>query len=128
MIVNYKDGSRRAVQIVSGINSRDWTYKEPYAPFPLETETQTRCGWTGKGDVFSNVSMWQSRWLNPLPGKVVTTIDFVHDPACVAMICGLTLGLEPPSAEATADARTPHELLEAAQQAPVAGRLNSTVN
>ena len=127
MIVNYKDGSRRAVQIVSGINSRDWTYKEPYAPFPLETETQTRCGWTGKGDVFSNVSVWQSRWLNPLPGTAITTIDFVHDPACVAMICGLTLGLEGPSAEATADARTPQELLEAAQQARAAGKLDEAL-
>ena len=44
------------------------------------------------------------------------------------MICGLTLGLETPSAEATADTRTPHELLEAAQQARGAGKLNSTVN
>ena len=70
----------------------------------------------------------QRRRLNPLPGTAITTIDFVHDLACVAMICGLTLGLETPSAEATADARTPHELLEAAQQARAAGKLNSTVN
>ena len=43
------------------------------------------------------------------------------------MICGLPLGLETPSAEATADARTPHELLEAAQQARAAGKLDEAL-
>jgi len=120
MVVHYADGTERSVPFIGGMNSRDWT--SPDSRFPLETETRTRVGWTGPGDVFKQTSVWQSRWVNPEPDKEILTLDFLHkDMASVAMVCVLTLGVDRAGMATEADPRPPQELLEATRAARAAG-------
>lgn len=123
-----------------GINSADWASIRDGLLFPLETETRTRVGWVGPGSgVFPLVGILQSRWVNPEPGKKVTTLDFIRmryfqRPGedgekianCVGTIAGLTLGIEGESKEVE-DPRTPAELLAEIQKARQAGALDDAI-
>ena len=140
MQVNYKDGTFARVPSTGGINSVDWTKVRNHLKFPLETDTRTRAAWVGPGSgVFPVVGVLQSRWVNPNPGKKVTTVDFIRTrffqragengekiANCVGTIAGLTIGVEGES-QRDDDPRSPAELLQAIQAARQRGASDKAI-
>ena len=89
-IVRYEDGTESTIKLIGGVNYRDWAASVPDEPFLYETDTVTRCAWSGKSILFPTVSLYSMGWVNPQPGKAITTITFESKNLGVPILVALT--------------------------------------
>lgn len=76
--LNYEDGSRHEFPLGYGVHVRDWQRLQSEEK-EIITDPATKVVWRGPGMAHfkSTQRMFKSTLVNPNPGKVVTTIDFV---------------------------------------------------
>ncbi len=92
--VRYADCTAHEIQLVGGLNLRDWISDNAAAPFPLETETYTRHAWGGSCEQFKQAHLFVMQWINPRPGTSIEAIDFVSTNEGVPILLGLTAGFD----------------------------------
>ena len=90
--VRYEDDTKSTIKLVGGVNYRDWVASTPDEPFLFETDTVTRCAWSGKSVLFPKVSLYSMGWANPHPGKTIDTITFKSRKLGVPILVALTVG------------------------------------
>ena len=90
-IVRYADGTEATIKLVGGVNYRDWVASDPTEPFLYETDTVTRCAWSGKSVLFPKVSLYNMGWVNPRPGKTIRAVGFESKGLGVPILVALTV-------------------------------------
>jgi tetratricopeptide (TPR) repeat protein len=114
--MEYEDGSREALKIVTGLNATDWSN-----PLPHTFRDGSRRAWTAfttHSEGFPQVSVFAVEWVNPQPDRIVRAIRFEPlDRGVVSILLGITLALPgPASATAEPPLKAAAEAMTAAEQ------------
>lgn len=124
LVVNYSDDSQYEIQLVGGVNLRDWAGASP-DPFPFETDTLTRLAWSGSSKKFSKIGLYLTAWPNPHPEKEIVRVTFRSTRDGVTALMGVTLGSVPEQKQSTIarDEKKALELLEKGRELQKEGKL-----
>jgi tetratricopeptide (TPR) repeat protein len=90
--IHYADGKSIDILLEGSTNLRDWASSSPEAPFPFETGTLTRAGWTGSCKHFAKVSVYVMEWANPRPEVELVSFDFISGNQGVPVLLAVTSG------------------------------------
>ncbi len=88
-VMNYRDGKKEELEMISGFNSDDWCHEEA----PLEDKNSV-WGWVKKaGGPCGHAGLVTTKWENPRPDIWIDTIDVVSlELGSVPVIPAITLG------------------------------------
>ena len=88
-VMNYRDGKKEELEMISGFNSDDWCHEEA----PLEDDNSV-WGWVKKaGGPCGHAGLVTTKWENPRPDIWIDTIDVVSlELGSVPVIPAITLG------------------------------------
>jgi hypothetical protein len=124
--IQYADGTTADIPWIAEENMRDWASNNT-GEFPRERGTRTVVAWTGSCKMFSPISLYLMRWVNPKPGEPVKAVRFVNpatvDVATVPGLIGLTVVVKRDLKETASDLAKAQELLKQAQQAIAANKV-----
>ncbi len=119
--VDYADGQNVAIPLMVGENIHDWSGVHP---FLREKGTQSVAAWTGRNEVFPEVTVYRMLWVNPRPGVPVKQVRFANPRlACVPMLVGLTAAVKGGGRGTAEDNAAAQDWLKQARAADSANRL-----
>jgi len=98
-MVNYDDGTKEEIRVVSGININDWWLPTGDRDFLDEMPgVHTQVGLVAENPTFEAVGAYLMEWVNPFPGKKIATIDCLYrcDPNALAtpIVMGIAAGMK----------------------------------
>ena len=121
--IQYADGTSVDISLKDGENIRDWINKNT-GDFQQEKGTKTVVVWTGSCKMFSPITVYMMRWVNPKPEVPVKAVRFVNSGMSgVPSLIGLTAVVKKDSKETTAEIAKAQDLLKQAQRALDSGKV-----
>lgn len=90
VFVNYSDGSKYEIVMNGKLNLRDWA--APAEAITTEMDTLTEVAHTVPQKTFGHASVYRTAWINPAPGKPVTSITLKSMNRGVPVILAFSIG------------------------------------